>query len=39
MTLATFGSYKVIAPEIIFIMYNNSVSDSVNQKEKQLSKF
>lgn len=39
MTLATFGSYKAIAPEIIFIMYNDSVSESVNQQEKQLSKF
>lgn len=39
MTLATFGIYKAIAPEIIFIMYNHSVSDSVNQKEKHLSKF
>lgn len=37
MTLATFGSYKAIAPEIIFVMYNHL--DSVNQKEKQLSKF
>lgn len=39
MTLATFGSYKAIAPEIIFVMYNHSVSDDINQKENQLSKF
>lgn len=37
MTLAMFESYKAIAPEIIFIMYSHSISDTVNQKENKSS--